>query len=222
MNINRAITRFPSQTAPPITMPWIALRPISLLSIALLSVTLLSSCASLPLQRFGEPQRHNGTLDVEASEAYLARYPLSKKSDLKRLELAMVYLSPDNSPHDESKGRNYLWQLAGHEQSPYRDFAVQFLELQTRVKRLQSERVLTEQLLDRQVAEATRLQTEVVVAEQKVADLSDSARDLQVELQSVRAELRQSAEICASKDQEIERLTRELSELKRIDTRQSP
>ncbi len=222
MNIYRTITSIPSQTALSSKVQRIKLLSITLLLSTLLSIMLLSACASLPMQRFGEPQRHNGTLDIEASEAYLARYPFSKKSDLKRLELAMVYLSPNSSPHNEAKGRNYLWQVAGHEQSPYSDYAVQFLELQTQVERLQSEMVLREQLLDRQITETARFRSKVVIAEKRFADQSDSARQLQVELQSARARLRQSAEDCASKDQEIERLARELSELRRIDTRQAP
>ena len=192
------------------------------LVMALMSITVLSACASLPLQRFGEPQRPGGTLDIEASEAFLERYPFSRKSDLKRLELAMVYLSPESPPHDASKAKGYLWQLAGHEQSPYRNYAVRFLELHTEVERLRSETALKSELLDRQSGEAARLQNAIAAAEDQVAEQSDSARRLQVELQSAHAKLRQLGEDSASKDQEIERLTRELSELKRIDTRQAP
>ena len=218
MNFYRAITSILSRMASSITVP-----PRIIVSwLTVLSISLLAACASLPLQRLGESQRRDGTLDVEASEAYLERYPFGKKSDLKRLELAMVYLSPESPRYNESKGRNYLWQLAGHEQSPYRGYAVQFLELQTKLERLHSETVLGSQLLDQQIAEATRLRGEVVTAEEKIADQSDKARHLQVELQSVRAQLRQLEEEGSSKDKEIERLTRELSELKRIDTRQAP
>lgn len=187
---------------------------------SILLAGVVAGCATFPFGSGGEQRA--GAIDVEACEAYLERHPFGHKSDLKRLQLAMAYLTVKSHHHDPARARTLLWQLAGREPGHFRTSAARTLELLTEVERLRGETTSQKQRIDRLTSDAARLRGAMEGTENRLAEQGEVARRLQVELQSERAKLRLLGEERDAQKREIERLTRELSELKRIDARQAP
>lgn len=168
------------------------------------------------------PTTGEGPVSTAELEEYLDSHPFGRHRDAVSFRLAMIFLSPDGGSYEPRKARNLLWQLAGRSPGPFRDGARQVLTLWTEVERLRSETAWRAEQLERLSADTHRLQGVAELAEHHVAEQDRSLTHLEEEVEKLRGKLWRARQENATQRERMDQLERELSELKRIDTGQSP